>query len=404
MNHNQSNQIVFYNPSILDMRAVTTFGLSVKESENPIGYFGTGLKYAIAILLREGCEIKIYSDGSEYIFYSQKDKFRGVDCDLVYMDSPEQTAQQLPFTLELGKNWELWQAYRELYCNAIDEQGGVCDKHSNVEGIHGHTFIAISGDKFLDVHKSRREFIIDDNPLIKTDALDIMETPGAFLKGIKVSDSIFYKPLYGYNFHGGISLTEDRTLKDSYVAEDIIQNKIIELSDYNFIQNVLTAPDNTFEKQISWAKSKSSKCSDIFRSVILDLARNQPTKISINAKELAIELDDKISSPAPYKLNKIQQESYIYAKEFLMEQDINLDDYPVYFVKTLGNNIWGKAYNGEILISSQCFDYGTKCLVATLYEEHLHLSTGMHDCSREMQNHLFHTIVGLWENANGKSL
>jgi len=43
-------------------------------------------------------------------------------------------------------------------------------------------------------------------------------------------------------------------------------------------------------------------------------------------------------------------------------------------------------------------------VIATLYEEHLHLSTGMKDLTRDMQNHLFHTIVGLWEEAGGECL
>ena len=34
--------IIFENPGTVDLRAVTTFGVSVKESDNPIGYFGTG--------------------------------------------------------------------------------------------------------------------------------------------------------------------------------------------------------------------------------------------------------------------------------------------------------------------------------------------------------------------------
>jgi hypothetical protein len=46
--------VVFENPGEIDAAAIRTFGVSVKEGENPIGFFGTGLKYAIAILLRTG--------------------------------------------------------------------------------------------------------------------------------------------------------------------------------------------------------------------------------------------------------------------------------------------------------------------------------------------------------------
>lgn len=40
--------LTFHNPGELDPRLITTFGVSIKESTNPIGYFGTGLKYALA--------------------------------------------------------------------------------------------------------------------------------------------------------------------------------------------------------------------------------------------------------------------------------------------------------------------------------------------------------------------
>ena len=46
--------IVFENPGEIDIRSISTFGVSVKEGDNPIGFFGTGLKYAIVVLLRTG--------------------------------------------------------------------------------------------------------------------------------------------------------------------------------------------------------------------------------------------------------------------------------------------------------------------------------------------------------------
>jgi len=46
--------IVFGNDGGLDLQAAMTFGVSAKETNNPFGQFGTGLKYAVAILLRTG--------------------------------------------------------------------------------------------------------------------------------------------------------------------------------------------------------------------------------------------------------------------------------------------------------------------------------------------------------------
>ena len=62
--------IYFTNPGEIDIRAVTTMGVNVKEGSSSIGYFGTGLKYAIATLLREGQEIIIHSGLTTYYFLS----------------------------------------------------------------------------------------------------------------------------------------------------------------------------------------------------------------------------------------------------------------------------------------------------------------------------------------------
>lgn len=51
--------ILFQNPGEIDLLSIASFGVSVKEGENPIGFFGTGLKYAIAVLLRTGHRITV---------------------------------------------------------------------------------------------------------------------------------------------------------------------------------------------------------------------------------------------------------------------------------------------------------------------------------------------------------
>jgi len=42
--------IVFENQGEIDLIAFTPFGVNTKETDSPIGFFGTGLKYATAVL------------------------------------------------------------------------------------------------------------------------------------------------------------------------------------------------------------------------------------------------------------------------------------------------------------------------------------------------------------------
>jgi hypothetical protein len=105
-------------------------GANVKVVDNPIGQFGTGLKYAVAVILRHGGTVRLFIETEEYEFYVHEKDFRGKELQTVRMRKRHGTlarwmsSRQLPFTLNYGRNWELWQAYRELESNARDERGG----------------------------------------------------------------------------------------------------------------------------------------------------------------------------------------------------------------------------------------------------------------------------------------
>ena len=53
--------LIFSNPGELDIRALYTFGVSAKVGEEPFGLFGTGFKYAAAILLRQHQSLRVLS-------------------------------------------------------------------------------------------------------------------------------------------------------------------------------------------------------------------------------------------------------------------------------------------------------------------------------------------------------
>lgn len=68
--------IIFENSGEIDPQLISLIGVNVKESESAIGYFGTGLKYAIACLARWGeviihisNNLEIYEGESNRIFY-----------------------------------------------------------------------------------------------------------------------------------------------------------------------------------------------------------------------------------------------------------------------------------------------------------------------------------------------
>src|SRR5512141_2444774 len=102
--------IIFQNEGEIDINTVKTMGVSVKE-EGAIGFFGTGLKFAIATLLRNKQEIVIFSGTERYDVGVKTIQIRGQDFDMVTLNG-----EQIGFTTQLGKTWEMWMAFRELHC------------------------------------------------------------------------------------------------------------------------------------------------------------------------------------------------------------------------------------------------------------------------------------------------
>ena len=103
--------IVFENEGEIDPRLVMLIGVNVKESASAIGFFGTGLKYAVACLTRWGEEICIQSGTAEFTFSVEDTEIRGRNFGIIHMCSKIDRAA-LGFTTELGKRWEPWMVYR----------------------------------------------------------------------------------------------------------------------------------------------------------------------------------------------------------------------------------------------------------------------------------------------------
>src|SRR4051812_45010022 len=125
--------VVFKNDGVIPIEAFTQFGINDKPAtDNPIGFFGTGLKYAVAVLVREGFTVEVWRGINKYTFYSKTKKFRTKDFDMIRMKIEKRSTLasffkpsyvELPYSTEYGKTWQLWQVFRELYSNVLDENG-----------------------------------------------------------------------------------------------------------------------------------------------------------------------------------------------------------------------------------------------------------------------------------------
>ena len=380
--------IHFHNPGKLDIRAACTFGISVKEHSNPIGFFGTGLKYAIAVILRHGCEIQIQSGEELFKFSSKQISFRGSPISLVTMND-----QELGFTLDLGKTWDLWMAYRELWCNCRDEHGEVEEVAGPIDP--NSTTITVSGGEFDLVHEARDSFILNSAPISEIAGVEVHlgKSKSIFYRGIKimeVPDGLL--SLYTYNITAPLTLTEDRTAKYSWEVENFIEKAIMQLELAAPIKDVLTARKGDWEAGFNYDQHRWLKGSDQFVSTLHHLTTSQigdmnQTALVWHKAQIQEKLEPNGVSPSEAEMLVLRP-----AVDFWAKLGIQISA-PLFVSKNLGESILALAYQGNIYIAERTLREPFELIARMLAEEQFHISTGFGDCTRDMQHFLFETLV-----------
>jgi hypothetical protein len=389
------NTVSFRNRGLIDLRAVRTFGVSAKECANPIGFFGTGLKYAIAICLRLNCTVTLWRGTERYDFATRDASVRNANFRVITMNDEE-----LAFTTDLGKTWEPWQAFRELYCNTVDE-GGECIE-GEASPLPDHTTIVVTGAPFHAAWRDRDRIVLRAIPRWRTERVEIHDAPGmcAYYRGIRVAN--LQKPAaLTYNVLSNLELTEDRTLKESWRFQSAVRDAILESDDEQLIARFLTAPDRSFEADLDldclWPEPSETFLRTVekvgFRAIT-----NQ-TALRTYKKHRRVEL-----TPDATPLNRIESIQLERAIAFCEEFGYHVRDYEIIVTADLGENTWGRAYEGRIYLNRSAFAAGTKIVAGTLIEEYLHLRHKLRDESRDLQNHLLNALVGMGELARGEPL
>lgn len=393
--------IIFKNKGVIDLAAITTFGISAKETENPIGFFGTGLKYSIAVIMRENQSLTLMADTVEYTFRKVVDKFRGKDFQFIEMIGDDDSRTRLPFTTELGKNWKLWQAYRELYCNTKDENGTI-ETVSDVKHFGGETTFVVKGNEFEKIHSERSLYFLDINAslLIQSNGyVEIYDKPSKniFYKGIRVHD-LDRPALFTYNFVGKIDLTEDRTMM--YVAYECGQiiHCAAKIEDERVLMKMLMAGENTLEGGFDW--SAPSVHSPAFEKIVhreFEFNNEEINKTAFKIHRAKNKLDAK--SYVIHEPTSVENMMLERCMEIIQKVFPHFDGYEYMVVQNLGASTMALAdiSLSKFYISRECFKMGTKFLLSTMIEELTHLHYKYRDCTREMQTHLFDTISTLIE-------
>lgn len=373
--------VYFQNPGHLDLDVIRVMGASVKTTENPIGYFGTGLKYAISVLLRTGHQIRLTTGGQTYEISARPGTIRGEPFFRVYLgDEP------LAFTTELGKNWEVWQAYRELHSNTLDEGGTISEKPGVAD-----TTLAVTGAEIAKSYVQRHSIFLASSPVAADDTLEIHNQPSNYIyyRGVRVAD-LKEPSRFTYNLLQGCILTEDRTLRSIWDATYEIARHSPALAAFDMAAEMIAA-GQCFERNLSYTLCHSPS------EAFLDAAVAAYNDVSSNpsARELVGKYRQDRAEFTPAQLTERQQRKLQRAIGPLAALGCRIDLSEVSVVETLGPSLMGlyNARQNKIYLAVSTLDWGLETVIATIYEEWLHREHKLQDESREMQNFLFQKLA-----------
>lgn len=306
--------VVFKTDGLIDIKAFTHFGVNSKpKSESPIGYFGTGLKYAIAVLCREGLRPVVWIGPTKYTFKAKLKKFRDKEFNFIVMvretkvsslgDLWQKREIELPITTEVGKNWVLWQAFRELEANTRDEDGKtyLADSTDVVmfgNPFNGSTLIIVEGEKFVQEYLEREKTFLPEGLHLQvgTSGLQVFDRPSKhiYYRGLRVYD--FGRDEHSeltYNFLSEQELTEDRTLKDPYSAQAEIKRWVAQHASKEQVTKALNAPSTSMEGRLDYSYVYASPS-----SAFIESAQSSPKS---SAKRLVQQWGPKGAIEDPFK-------------------------------------------------------------------------------------------------------
>ncbi len=227
--------IVIQSLGKLDIEAITLMGMSSKRDDpSKIGMFGTGIKYALAKLLRDGIRFRLW-DGERDIDVSTRDvSFKGRQCKQMMVNG-----ETTSITTEMGPQWESWWVVREFLSNARDEQVHefyVCE-WEDVKMQEGWTAVVLDYDPFEQVWLNReRYFLLDRRAKWEGGDLKILPKLG---DGTRV-------------YKNGILVHED-TKEDAY-DYDLASAELNEMRELRYEWTVPTAITKTLLQMLSDAR------------------------------------------------------------------------------------------------------------------------------------------------------
>lgn len=412
--------VCFENKGEVPINAFKLLGASSKRgSKTKIGYFGTGLKYAIAVMLKQGIDFKIYSGDKEVKIGVRKTKF--IDEDVLVMTV---NGEKTSITLDAGIDWLPWFAIREVYSNTIDENGGMA-VNTELGPKAGYTrlFIDSEAPALNDVFQNWNcYFSMNRDPLYKNATgtllpkLPTRPEYTAFRRGIRVYESHRHS-VFDYDLQD-VEINESRVAVYSFRVHQEASELLAASPLVNINEFLRLAKNPRHKEYIEWQDefwdftSTYSFSEDWLVALadkrlvphnyagnydITETTQIVPDKLLVKLQKrfgdsinVAGDNKDKfiVLQMDKQPLSKMLEVFAMAGFEWSIE-DIDI-------VRFGDKDLLGMAKDGRVLLSAQLFTPIYKHRVApTLLEEIAHAKTGYSDATRELQGYLFNTITNM---------
>lgn len=305
-------KVNFITPTRISLIDITSMGDSSKRgNDSTIGQFDSGLKYAIALLLRNNIKMSIHVQGEpkihenweeptteHYTFstYIEECENTGKSKELIQVvclntphggecmnqyDMREPSGEEswivnTGFAKALGYNWELWMALRELWSNMLDE-GGEIGEYFIEDGIQG-TVITIEFDdnsEFAKVWENKHLYINQEEPLFKiNDSVEALKNDEGFLRIYK-QNILVYKDenipsKFAYNVKYG-EIDERRVLSNLWSVQSNITDAIMYTSNEAYLRQIITKEYPFKDKEFLKSQSVYVSGSELAHKIALEV-------------------------------------------------------------------------------------------------------------------------------------
>lgn len=420
MKTKQTNWIKIENKGEIDLGGLHLMGVSSKrEDEEKIGFFGSGNKYAIALMLREKIPFKIYSGTQEVKIDCVPVFFRGQLHNQIRINK-----EKTSLTSSMGIDWEPWFAVREMYCNAVDEGGEKITMVQELDPEKGKTSVYIALDEKLEVFfRNFQKYILtekkDRHIKEKTCYGDVEVYPSngeelvCYRKGIRIFPKNSTKSLFWYNF-SKIEINESRTYKYEHEVLERIASVFAVTNNQIIIKNYLQNWKHFYESEAKW-EYVSDKLSPAWHEILRG-QRVYPVNLAIETgdyegKANSFIVPDKLAKKISEEIKDAEVVGYTKGKEFLVlemtENEKVKVDTAFQELKRIGYDITCKFVLAEAKVGDVIAWYDKETntiyhtrkhlnsiseLKNTLLEEHFH-SLGLEDGQRTFVTFLIDEII-----------